>query len=64
MEEVDKYLTTHGESLIEEFPGAFPYIETTAFLIKVSTDLIRGAGLPDTADSALRVDSYSRTESR
>nr|BBB05418.1 ORF202 protein [Turritis glabra] len=52
VEEVDKYLATHRESIIEEFPGAFPLIETTAFLTKVSTDLLRSAGLPDTADPA------------
>ena len=50
VEEVEKYLETHKATLVQEFPRAFPYIETSHFLTEVSTDLLRGAGLLNSAD--------------
>jgi hypothetical protein len=45
VKEVEEYLERYKQNIIAGFPGAHPYIETTSFINKVTTDLIRGAGL-------------------
>ena len=48
LQEVEEYLTRNRQKIMAEFPGARPYLDTTTFLSKVTTELIRGAGLMPT----------------
>ena len=45
VKEVDDYLNRHKQEIIAEFPRSHPYFETAAFLNRVTTELIQGAGL-------------------